>query len=165
MQVSEQVIEIAAVQLVPHRGHQVSSVQDSSCHTFIRRSRPARQRLLLINRKQGRTVQRPLLPVVMANRATCLKHRMPTSRLRIQLRQGSRRRRRVAPGQPSSACKEKQCTRNLHMALFSHHASTHSFACSSTFGKPCTQVWSLLHLTRYNRRSGKPDPVYDRPTD
>ena len=121
MQVSEQIVHIAAVQLVPHRGHQVSSMYDRRRHAFIGCSRAAWQRRFFKYAQQRRSMQRPVLPVVVARRASRLEHPMPTRRLCVQRGQRSRWRRGVATGQSGSACKQKQCTRNLHMALFSHH--------------------------------------------
>lgn len=138
MQVSEQVLNIAAVQLVPQRGHQVPTMHDRGRYPFIGRSRTAWQRLLLEHAKHGRPMQRPLLPIVMARRATCLEDTMAARRLGIQFRQWRRRRCRVATGQTCSSSKEKQCMRELHMALFSHHVFI-------SFGDLPFTLWQTPH--------------------
>ena len=83
MKVRQQIAEFLRIQRL--RRHQVAAVKKGGGHAVVIGRRAGRQAGLLVEAEQCGPVSRLIHSVIVATKAICLKHSVPTRLLRIQL--------------------------------------------------------------------------------
>jgi hypothetical protein len=122
MQIRQQVIDILLVHRIPHRRHQPMPMQNRRRYPLVVSRRSTRQCWPLEHSHHRRPMQRLVPAIIVAHKATRLKHRMPTHLLRIQLLERRRWRPRLTPGQRNRSQAHQQNFKFPHPTILASEA-------------------------------------------